>query len=195
MSVCLLIIMIIKDQLSFDQFHENKDNIYRINTRIYRPNGSTEPYASTSLPIHGVIKNEYALAESVIRIRRGFSGDVTANGATIPVKGLFADKEFFEVFSFDLLEGDPSTALEKPFSVIIKEETSKKFFGDESPVGQTYKLKDRDYTITGVLKKPESKTHFEFESLASMSSVTVLENEEKLSPSLERWENTCCQTY
>src|SRR6185295_15320546 len=75
MSLGMLIIMIVKEQYSFDDFHQDSDRIYRVNTRAIRTNGDAEPYASTPLPLGRSLREDYALADEVVSITRALSGD------------------------------------------------------------------------------------------------------------------------
>ncbi len=189
MSVCLLIIMIVKDQMSFDRFHSNLDRIYRINTDVHRPNGEREPYAGAPMVIAPTLLEDYTIAEEAVRIRRGFSGDLSTDQSIIPVSGLYTDQSFFNVFDFSLKIGNRDKVLTEPFSVVLTTETAEKFFKDENPLGQTMTLNARQYTVTGVLEKLPGKTHIEFEALASFNSVEVFESKAPGSFSTDNWTN------
>src|SRR5690242_5969686 len=77
MSLCMLIILIVSEQLTFDNFHQDRARIYRVNTNAIRVEGGREPYASSPLPLGHVLKEEYAFAENVVSINRRLSGDAT----------------------------------------------------------------------------------------------------------------------
>jgi putative ABC transport system permease protein len=190
MSLGLLIILIVKEQYSFDRFHNDADRIYRVDTKALRVGGGSEDYASVPLPLANVLKDNYSFTEEVVRLNRRLNQDIVYGTTKVPISGLFADPSFFKVFNFRLEKGDPVTALSSPEGLVVTHESAKKIFGNEDPMGKTVELRGYgNFKITGVLEKFEGKTHFEFEVLASMNRLPVLEKQEIVSPSLESWTN------
>lgn len=180
MSVCLLIITIITDQMSHDSFHENKDRIYRVITDVQEKAGAGGRflYASTAMPVAGALKNDYTGVEEAVRITKSLRGDGKVEEKIIFVKGIFADQSFLEVFNFKLKDGNPTTALKDPYSVILSEKTAHKFFGVSNPVGETIEIGDKGvYTVTGVIKDTPAKSHITFDLIGSASTITILEKE------------------
>jgi putative ABC transport system permease protein len=181
MSVGLLIIGMLSDLFSYDQFHKNHSRIYRVLSH-YESNGNKDqsPYATTSLKTAKEIKNAVAGIENVAIFRRGFGGDVEFNTKTIPLTGFWSDENLFNVFSFELLEGNPKTALKEPFSVVLTEKSAKKLFGDQNALGKTIKVKDdKDYTVTGILKDVPKASHIQFDMLGSLSTREITEKDNK----------------
>src|SRR5689334_17047232 len=84
MSLGLLIIIIVKEQYSFDNFHKDADRIYRVNTKALRTNGGTEDYASTPLPLGKILKDDYSFAEDVVRLNRRLNGDIVYGNTRVP---------------------------------------------------------------------------------------------------------------
>jgi putative ABC transport system permease protein len=194
MSVCLLVIFIIKDQLSFDRFHAHLDRIYRLNTIAIRKDNSTEKYASTAFPLGSTLHNDYTVVEEIVRFNRGLNSDAVYQQTNLPLRGLFTDPSFFKVFGFQLAVGDPATALNEPNSVVLTHETANRFFGKENPLGKVLTVKGiADFKVTGVLKPIREKTHFEFEALGSNASLPALEKAGGEIPSLDDWKSiyTC----
>ncbi|HMJ67864.1 MAG TPA: ABC transporter permease [Cyclobacteriaceae bacterium] len=190
MSLALLIIMIVKDQFTFDNFHNNADRIYRINTRALRTNGGTEPYASAPLALAKVMAEDYTYSEKVVRINRQFSGDAIYGSVNIPLGGFMADQSFFEVFNFPFEKGDPATALKDPKGIVLTQVAAEKLFGRQEPLGQTISFgKLGEFHVTGVLKPFISKTHFEFEVVGSMEALPAYEKAGLQGASLENWNN------
>ena len=189
-SLCLLIITIVKDQFSFDKFHPDADRIYRINTEAIRKNGSTEDYASSPYALAAYLKENNSSIEHVVPMANTLNADGIANGKQLAVSGLMTNSEFLEVFGFTLLYGDKNTALNEPNTIILAEKTSQKFFGNEDPVGQVISFKGfADFKITGVLKTPPGKTHLEFDALGSVSTLATLEKEDKILLKADDWKN------
>lgn len=186
----MLIIIIVKEQYTFDNFHQDSDRVFRVNTRALRVEGGKEEYASAPLPIGRTLKEEYAFSEEVVRINRGLSGDVTYGNVNVPVHGLIVDPSFLTVFNFPLRKGNPATALKDPNGLILTQPTADRIFGEREPLGQTLSIKGYgEFTVTGVLQEFASKTHFEFEVLASIASLPIFEKDGAVSPSLENWNN------
>lgn len=176
MTTCLTVILIIRDQYNYDNFHANGDRIYRINSQHTASlKGACAPY-----PLGTVLLNNYSVAEEQTRLVRNFYGvdATTATNMTLPMTGFFAEPSFFQMFNFRLETGDPATALTEPNTMVLSKKMSERFFGQSNPVGQTLVLKNRGgaYRITGVVAKPEGKTHLNFDCLASASSLAALES-------------------
>src|SRR5688500_18717243 len=89
MSLGLLIILIVKEQYTYDNFHHEPDRIYRVNTRALRVGGGSEDYASAPLPLGRVLKEEYAFAEHVVAVNRSLRGDAVYGSINVPLYGLF----------------------------------------------------------------------------------------------------------
>lgn len=190
MSVCLLIITIINDQLNHDTFHEKAECIYRVTTNLGEDGYLV--YATTAMPIAGALKNDYLGVEDVVRITKALRGDGKVGEKISNVKGIFADQSFLDVFSFTLKDGNPATALKEPYSVILSEETAAKFFGSINPVGETIEIGNKGlYTITGVVKDPPTKSHITFDLVGSASTISILEGENiiKHNKVVGEWEN------
>ena len=190
MSLGLLIILVVREQFTYDNFHQEADRIYRVNTRALRVDGGSEPYASVPMPIAGALQDQYTFAEHVVRINRELNGDAEFGNVNVPLNGLFVDASFLQVFNFPLAQGDAAKALTDAKSMVLTHHAATKIFGDQVPLGQTITINGYgDFTITGVLKPFPSKTHFEFEALASFDALPALERQGRLSPSLENWNN------
>jgi len=189
MSLGLLIILIIREQYAYDNFHRDTDRIYRVNTKALREHGS-EDYASAPLPIATALKDEYTIAEEVVRINRRLNGDAVYGNVDVPLRGLFADPSFLKVFNFPLTEGNPATALNEPGDIVLTNETAKRIFGDVNPIGKIFSISGYgEFKVTGVLKQFPSKTHFTFQALASLKALPLLEQTGIISASLENWNN------
>jgi putative ABC transport system permease protein len=181
MSVGLLIIGMLSDLFSYDKFHKNHSRIYRVRSH-YESNGNKDEsaYATTSLKAAKEMKSAIAGIEDIAIFRRGFDGDVTFNGKTISLKGFWSNESLFNVFSFELLEGNPKSALKEPFSVILTETSAKKLFGDKKALGKTIQVDDgKDFTVTGILKDVPKASHIKFDMLGSLATREITEKESK----------------
>ena len=195
MSLALLIILVIREQYSFDQFHNDDDRIYRINTRAIRVNGGSEDYASSPLPLAEALRTDYTLVEDMVRINRRFNGDAIYGRVNVPLNGLFADQSFLQVFNFVLEKGNPATALLDPRSIVLTHDAKEKLFGNQEALGKTISVSGYgEFSITGVLKPFPGKTHFEFEMLGSMSALPSLEKDGIVGQVTDNW-NDYYSTY
>jgi len=190
MSLGLLIILMVGEQYSFDRFHKDEDRIYRVNTKALRVGGGSENYASTPLPLANVLMESYSFAEDVVRLNRSLNQDIVYRNTRVPVHGFFADPSFLRVFNFKLEKGNAATALSSPDGLVITQETAKKVFGNEDPLGKTVELRGfGSFTINGILQEFPGKTHLDFEVLASINALPLLEKQNLVSSSLQNWTN------
>lgn len=212
MSICLLLILMMADQKSYDQFHQNKDRVYRILS--FQGSDFTLPTATTPFPMAQTLKTDYPFIEQSTQLRMGVGGDIYYEGENVEARGFFAEPSFFEIFGFDLVKGDKTQALRSPNSIIISEEIAKLIFRDENPIGQTISFSDRGlfildfdlinfdsapvdwgtYNITGVIDGKAYKSHLKFDVLISASSLPILYEEEKISNLSANW-NSASQAY
>ncbi|MDH5251491.1 MAG: ABC transporter permease [Cyclobacteriaceae bacterium] len=188
MSLSLLIILIIKSQYAFDTFHHDPDMVYRINTEAIRVGGGTEKYASVPLAVATALMEEYGYVDKLVRIDRQFGGDVTFENTQVGIHGLFTDPAFLEVFNFPLEKG--TAQLQTANTVVITQECARKVFGNSDPIGKTITVAAYGtFTVTGVLRHLPGPTHLEFEALASMASMPVLEKENVVRATLDDLNN------
>ena len=204
MSTCLLIILIIADQDNYDQFHPNKDRIYRVHT-LGKAEGMKET-ASSALPLAEEIRKHYPGTEATAALVKNIGGDVFYNDKIASGGGYFADENLFKVLHFPLADGDPATALTKPFSLVISQTMATQLFKNEDPIGKRVRFTDKginpagpevgnkevaygDFTITGVLQPLPGKTSLPFELLASLNTLTALTRDSILNYPPGDWSN------
>ena len=190
MSVGLLILMVIREQFTFDNFHRDADRIYRVNTRALRAEGGTESYASTPYPLGGVLRDEFTFSEQIASINWYLNADAEYGNVNIPIRGLFVDPSFLEIFNFPFERGNPTKALAAPNNIVLTESAAEKIFGQRDPLGQMISIGGYgEFQVSGVLKQLVGKTHFDFEVLVSTSAMPLLEKNGALSPTIDNWNN------
>lgn len=173
LACSLLILLFVRDERAYDSFHTQADRIYRLNKVVTPETGATERHAITSGLMGPTMVETYPEVEASVRVLPWFSPVVTARGETrISLEDVvFADANFFEVFDFDLLEGDPATVLEAPSSIVLTETTARILFGDTHPIGQTVVgLNDLTYTVTGIAADTPEHSHLTYNALVSWST-------------------------
>lgn len=172
MACFLLILFYVKDESSFDKFHKDSERIYRI-TEVNYSDGGDNYLANAYSAIGPALKSDFPEFDAFVRFHiEEFS---VANG---PEKKFqeprfaFADSTLWDVLDFQLLEGDKTSALADPFSLVITESMAAKYFGDEDALGKTLKVDGQtDYQITGILKDIPENSHLQFDFLASFISL------------------------
>ncbi len=178
MSIGILMISYISELLSYDTFHEKGDRIYRVLTN-YKSVSSEDALdlASTSIFIGNKLKEDYTGFEDLVIMRRNLNVDIENGENIISANGLWTTEDFFDLFSFELLSGNPATCLTEPNSIVIAESVAKKLFPDESPIGKVVPLLGQEHyklesaTITGVVADPPKNSHIQFELLGSFSTL------------------------
>ncbi|HCZ37628.1 MAG TPA: hypothetical protein DHV26_17035 [Cytophagales bacterium] len=194
MSVCMTVIMLVADQLTYDRHNSKHDQIYRVTTHGVDQNGvinDNQPNAASPMTLRGELLENYTGITQVVRLMRGFGNgwlEFENQNVNIPLAGFFADAEALTFFEYELQYGDAATALKEPYSVVLTRAAANKLFKDENPFGQTIKVGEIGiYTVTGVLKETKNKSHIVFEALASISSVNSLPNKNNLTEWTNYW--------
>jgi len=175
LSVGLLVIAFVSDIFHYDSTLKNPDRIYRVYSS-FQPSGQpTMKLATTSWKAGALVRQQAPGVASVAILRNRFSGDADINSIDnkVPVTGLYADENFFDVFSFPLLKGVASSALKQPHSLVLTQTTANKLFGQGDPVGRYIKFDTVNYTVTGVLQDIPKLSHIQFEMLVSLSSIDL----------------------
>lgn len=183
MSVGLLMIAMLVDVFSYDRFHRDHDRIYRLISRV-DPN--TTFFATSSLDAGFSLKDHVNGVKDVAILRNGLSADFETDDRIIPLSGYWTGESFFEVFSFDLLQGNPATVLKEPFQVVLTESAASKLFGNSDALGKTLVRDEKEYLVAGIMKDPPVFSHVKFEMLGSLSTLDVLERDNQ---DLMKWDN------
>lgn len=189
MTVCLLLILIVADQYSYDNYHTDSDKIYRVITDREKQNDGTWSTATAPFPLAAALEGQQGVEELAL-VKKNFEGTAKWQQAEIPFHGLFANNEVFSIFNFPMEKGNAYEALTLPNAVVLSNEMATKLFGDSDPIGQTIEVEEvGEYVITGVLEEFPGKTHFDFDMLASVNGLPLLEKEGKLLAPLTDWHN------
>jgi putative ABC transport system permease protein len=176
MSVGILMIVLLAELNSFDNFHEKKDRIYRVITsRKSLFQGEAEFFASAPHYIADQIEAQVPGVEQILVLDRDLTADLKIDEKGIAIKGYYATTSFFDVLSFKLKKGNPQTALENPGAIVLTESAAKKLFGDSDPMNKTLAVDNnpdfRIGTITGIVEDPPINSHIDYEALVSMKTM------------------------
>ena len=191
LATCILILLYVIHELSYDKFHSNADRIYRIGVEG-NLSGENVKYPLSNLGTGPAMLKDYYEVESFTRLY---------GLPRIPIKYdqnnffeerlAYVDPQFFEVFSFSLIQGNPKTALEAPYSIILTRDMAEKYFGDDNPLGKQLKLNNRyDYNVTGVIENFPENSHLKVDFLCSIETFYVINDRD-----VEEWTNFNNYTY
>ncbi len=174
-ACCMLIMLFVQDELSYDRFHKNADQIHRVlwNAR-YGNNEWTIPVVS--VPISETLKEQFPEVIHSTRLRRG-SQTIRRESNYVTEKNFYyAESSFFDVFTVPFIAGDPATALNAPNAVILTEQSAQRYFPNRDPMGQTLELNDgKSHQVTGVVKAFPPQSHFHFDFLAPLKTLPIIE--------------------
>ncbi len=185
----LYIVTYIFHETSYDSFHEKSERIYRCVQHIKL--GDEPIYGSQAEPVLATTaKNELAEVEDAVRLylRNDVTTEYKDNKFT-EEEIWYADSNIFRIFDFNLLEGNPETALSRPNSILLTKKAALKYFGNEDAIGKSLllNLDKEQYVVTGILEDLPMNSHLQFDFLASFSTLPR-------SKDLE-WSNTSTYTY
>ncbi|MCE7040604.1 ABC transporter permease [Dyadobacter sp. CY312] len=182
MACCVLIFVFVRNELSYDSYHEKGDRIYRVIHGSTAPVGEgtgSEPFwVWGNAPVGPALKQDFPEIEKVVQFS-GRSDLLLKNGDKVyQEEGVFfMDSTVFDVFSWKLIQGNPKTALIAPFSIVLTESTARKYFGSENPIGKSLvgsesagRANAGIYTVTGIMPDLPLNSHFRFNALLSMST-------------------------
>ena len=202
MACCMIILLAIQDTLSYDRFHENADDIYRIIQEAKFSNFS-EKWAITSGPVGPSLKRDFPDIVNTARIVWPIQILLIYKDKQFEEKVVFADGSIFEMFTFPFITGDLSTALEDPNSIVLSEKMVEKYFGNENPIGKIITAivedpaqntimenKKHTFQVTGVMKDIPENSTVKADIFMPLESTRDL-----LDRRPDNWKNTWLQTF
>ncbi len=178
LAACMLIGVYIWNELTYDQFHANADRIVRVTSDL-RISGSQHQFAQTGTKVGPQFERTFPQVERYVRTM-DYAHLVSIGQQSFEEnKVLYADVDFFNIFSFPLLQGNPNTALEAPRQVVLSSTTAKKYFGDADPIGKTLRLNggETTYEITGVVADAPLNSQVQYDILISFTSLNAAKTE------------------
>lgn len=189
MASAILIFLWIQNEMSIDQFHANRNRIYEVWNRSLYDN-KISCWNTTPKVLAKTVQQDFPEVESVVRVnwRSGFL--FAAGEKKITRLGNIVDSGFLQMFSFPLIKGNPKTALNDIYSIVLTEEFAKTLFGDEEPVGKIIRIENKDnFTVTGILEDLPNNTRFNFDYLIPWAYLRKTGGED------EYWGNNSTQTF
>jgi putative ABC transport system permease protein len=197
LAFCMLIYAFISDEKSFDQFHVNKDRIYRLEQKTYdardrNPEGDYNYSASLPLPLLGALKDEIPEVEYGTHFTSGRRGAMRYGDKVFTEEYVLVDRDFFKMFSFPLLQGNREKLFTGKNEIVLTPEIATKYFGAESPLGKEITLfleDEKVFTVAGVIEAPPSNSSLNFTILIPM------ENAPEFKEGMNQWSNFAYPTF
>jgi putative ABC transport system permease protein len=193
MACCILILLYVQYELSYDSYHSHSKQTYRI--LLSREGFIDQPFAGSPPRLASALKDNYQEVIHATRVKNEITSVRYKTQFFRENRFYFVDYDFLEIFNFPLLRGNPKTILDNPFSILLTSEMARKYFGNEDPMGRLVSCntygQSVNYRVTGVLDNVPDNSHFHFDFLAPMSSLGVLRGEAYISS----WNNNAFKTY
>ncbi|NCI50574.1 FtsX-like permease family protein [Sediminibacterium roseum] len=163
MASAILILLWIKHEIDYDQFHEKKDRIFEAwNKDTF--SGELHCWNTTPKIFARTVERDFPEIEQATRVSWPRQYLFSIGEKRLTVQGNFVDSNFLNMFSFPLLKGDPDLVLKDMFNIVLTEKCAKNLFGNEEPMGKTIRINDKDnFTVTGILKDLPNNTRFKFD--------------------------------
>ncbi len=174
LTCCLLILTYILNELSYDKYNKNANQVYRLTRTFYNGNGeATFNLATVSPPFGYYFPSEFPEIQKMTRLLDNGNTPLRYKDKLINEQDVyFADENLFNVFTVKVLKGNPKTALNEPFTIMLTEETAKKYFGNEDPVNKVIRANNQfDVKVTGIYKAFPSNAHIHPNMLVSFNTL------------------------
>jgi putative ABC transport system permease protein len=188
MACCVVILVYVRHERSFDDHHKDIDRLFRVSLDI-RTKTANRVFAPISDTAGPALKAGYPQVEAAARVWPR-PGRLVKHDALVSYEDLFmfADGSIFEVLTVPLVQGDPTTALARPATIVLSESMARKYYGPGDPVGRTLSVGGQDYEVTAVAADPPERTHLRYGIIASMATI---QNERYMN----NWHSTMFYTY
>ena len=175
LACCILILLYVQDELSYDKFHPQAGRVYRV-VMEEKQEARARRLATTFAPMAPALRAEFPEMAQIVRL---LPYNVTVardqERRFQESRFFFVDSSFFEVFSFAWLQGEARAALRQPNALVLTAASAQKYFGDENPVGKILRVENlQDFEVTGVLQNVPHHSHFEFDFLANLNAIKAI---------------------
>jgi ABC-type antimicrobial peptide transport system permease subunit len=191
MACFIFILLWVQDELSYDKFHDNINELYRAVNYEQYSNGEEFRFSVNAPGLAKALQENYPEVQEISRYSSGRNKVIEYGDKRFNEKGLgFADPSFLKMFTFPFIKGNKENALSDPYSIVITEDIAEKYFGASDPVGKTLRVDNKvDFQVTGVLENIPSNSHFNFDFIAPFNSI------KEFGLPIEGWNSYYCGTY
>jgi putative ABC transport system permease protein len=189
MAGAILILLWIQNEISYDQFHEKKNRIYKAYS-LTNADGQWMSWGNTPKPLARAIEKDLPEVEQATRVNFPNVFLMRVGDKRLLIRGNHVDSNFLQMFSFPLIKGNPKTVLNEPHSIVITKQLAVKLFGKEEAMGKIIRVRNTDnFTVTGIMKDLPNNTSFDFECLVPWSYLREKGGDE------DDWTNNGTYTY
>lgn len=172
-AACLLIYLFIRDERSFDAFHEKRAQIYRLDEIQSFPGTNTQKVALSMPGMGPNMQRDYPEILNFSRFwGRGKQLLQKGDKRLIIEKTVAVDSTFLQIFDYQLLEGDRNTVLNEPNSIVLSQATAQKLYGNNNAIGESLQLQDNEFKVTGIIENAPENTHLQYDVLVSIPTYT-----------------------
>lgn len=166
----LLITLYLNQELSFDQYHENGDRVFRVSSDISEPDNSFR-WASTQIPLGRTVKEEFQEVEQYVRFVAAGNTQLRLEEENYFIENVYmVDSTVFDVFTFNFLRGNSETALSKPNAIVLSKTEAERIFKDQDPMGQRLSTPAYSYEVTGIYEDQPKNSHIIADAMVSFST-------------------------
>ncbi|UCG27245.1 MAG: ABC transporter permease, partial [Bacteroidales bacterium] len=177
-------------ELSFDNFHENADRLYRIE-QIMNEGDRIERMAGCPTPLWQALKNDFPEIEFSMRFVPGEVQLTSVDGNVFNANACYVEEQFLQAFTFSMIKGDPTEALVEPMSAVLSQSTAERLFGNEDPIGKSYNIDGSLIKITGIMEDMPKNSHLRYDLVISVKTIEKLGGEEIFT----RWGDNWVRLY
>ncbi len=173
LTAAILILIYVEHEFSYDRFHNDPENVYRVITDL-NMGGREQTFALSQTPLGPEMVRSYPQFVSFTRVHKPWNSVlITAGERKFYEKNLiYADSSFIGTFNFNILQGSPKEMLNQKRSIVLTRSMANRYFSEEDPVGKTVTINNnKDFEVTGVMEDPPSNSHLDFEGILSFSTL------------------------
>lgn len=172
MAVCLLILIYVRHERSYDTYHKDGDRVYRIVLDSRTPTAN-RVFAPISPMVAPTLKTDFPQVEQAARVLTTSSRLVRREDTFFyEDRFMYADPEVYDVLTIPFIQGNPQEVLIRPYTLVISERMSLKYFGHSNPIGETIEINNETFEITGIVVDPPENTHLKYDLMASMETLS-----------------------
>ncbi len=189
-TCAMLILLWVQNELTYDKFHKNYDNVYQV---IANRNFNNQMFTDRSMvmPLASELENSSPQIKHAVVTTGQLQRILAKDGNKIKEKGYVVGDHFFDVFTWSFVKGNAATALKEPNAIVLTASAAKTFFGNEDPINKVLKMDNRlDLKVTAIVKDPPRNSTFEFDWLTTFNY-----NDEETKKSMNEWQNSSWNVF
>ena len=193
MTISILIMLWVIDEINYDKFNENYENIYQVFEKQYYSNREVFAVTATPYPLAAALKEEFPEITKATRIDLNAGKNIRFESGSNKFyeNAVIVDPDFLEMFSFPVIKGDKENPLNSPNSIVLTETMAEKYFGENDPIGKTMRADNKyDFVVTAVVKDPPQNSSIRFNMLLNVGYLQTIGIEY-----LENWRSNWLQTF